>query len=203
MVDLTSEERAPAWLVVVGASWGGLDAVSRLLSDLPDDVDCALVAVLHRPQADSPLASLLGPRTRWPLIEPEDKEPLRSRRIYLGPAGYHVMVEGDHLALSTEGPFRHSRPSIDVLFESASAWGSRAVAVVLTGANSDGAEGAARVAATGGRVLVQEPSGSERREMPDATILAVPGAEVLALGDLGRRLGDMVASPSRSESPRR
>lgn len=203
-MDLTSEGRAPGRLVVVGASWGGLEAVGHLLSDLPEDADCALVVVLHRPQADSALASLLTPRARWPLLEPEDKEPLRSRRIYLAPAGYHLMVEGDHLALSTEGPFRYSRPSIDVLFDSAaSALGARVVAVVLTGANSDGAEGAARVAAAGGRVLVQEPTGSERREMPDATIRAVPGAEVLALADIGRHLGQMLVPRSRSESSHR
>jgi two-component system, chemotaxis family, protein-glutamate methylesterase/glutaminase len=203
-MDLTSEERTPAWLVVVGASWGGLDAVGRVLSDLPEQADCAVVAVLHRVQADSPLALLLSPRARWPLLEPEDKEPLRRGRIYVAPAGYHLMVEANHLALSTEGPFRHSRPSIDVLFESAaSAWGSQVVALVLTGANSDGSEGAARVASAGGRVLVQDPAGAERREMPAAAIVAVASAEVVALADIGSRLGQMLARQSSSESSHR
>ena len=200
---MTAVDPSPAGLVVLGCSWGGLDAVGRVLSDLPADADCAVVVVQHRPQSDSPLAAFWRSSAHWPVTEPEDKEPLCTGRVYVAPAGYHLMIEADHLALSTEGPYHHSRPSIDVLFESAaSSWGAREVAVVLTGANSDGAAGAARVAAAGGRVVVQDPAEAARAEMPAAALAAVPEADVLALSAIGAHVGDLVGSRSRSEPAR-
>jgi two-component system chemotaxis response regulator CheB len=199
-------ESIPGTLVVVGCSWGGLAAVERVLAGLPPGSDCALVVVQHRAQAASPLADFLASVSPWPLAEPEDKEPLMTRRVYVAPAGYHLMVEADHLALSTEDLYRHSRPSIDVLFESAaSAWAERVVAVILTGANSDGADGARRVAAAGGRVIIQDPAEAERAEMPAAARAAVPEAEVLAVSAIGARLGELVGTgvpgPGRGVRP--
>lgn len=189
---------APDWtrLVVVGCSWGGLEAMGQVLADLPGDADCAVVVAQHRNATPSPLARLWAQQTGWPVIEPEDKEPLRAGHVFIAPPGYHLMVEGAHLALSTEAPHNHSRPSIDVLFDTAATeWGPRVVAVVLTGANSDGAAGAAAVARHSGAVVVQDPAEAVRPEMPEAALRAVPDAVVLPLPAIGAYLGDLSRKP--------
>ncbi|HET9733337.1 MAG TPA: chemotaxis protein CheB [Acidimicrobiales bacterium] len=176
-------------LVVVGCSWGGLEAVASVLEALPPDADCVMAVAQHRSAARSPLAELWARHTTWPVLEPEDKEPISARHVYVAPPSYHLMVEGAHLALSTEAPHNHSRPSIDVLFESAArAWGHRVVAVVLTGSNADGAAGAAAVAARGGPVIVQDPADAPHPEMPRATVAAVPSATVLPVAAIGGHL---------------
>src|SRR5207237_10017593 len=100
--------------------------------------------------------------TRLPLCEAEDKEPLRGPGVYLGPPDYHLLVEPESLALSTEEPVAYSRPSIDVLFESAAyAFGSSVIGVLLTGANQDGTRGLPAIKGQGGYVIVQAPASAE------------------------------------------
>jgi two-component system chemotaxis response regulator CheB len=145
-------------IVVVGCSWGGLVALERLLPSLPPEVTAPVVIAQHRSTAVSALASLLSRFTTRPVHEADDKQPIAPGSVYLAPPGYHLLVERGRLALSTEGPVRHSRPSIDVLFESAAdAYGSGVIGVVLTGANEDGATGLATVVDRGGRAIVQDP----------------------------------------------
>jgi len=117
-------------LIVIGTSWGGLDAVSRLLDGLHDDVRQPIVLAQHRSaqSEDGGLEQLLARHTRRAVSDVRDKTPLEQDHVYVGPADYHVLVEGGHLALSTDAPVRFSRPSIDVLFESAAdTFGARAV----------------------------------------------------------------------------
>ena len=172
-------------LIVVGCSWGGLAAAGSLLNSLPA-VDAAVVIVQHRGAGRSMLASLLEHRTGRTVEEAEDKAPLEPGRVYLAPPGYHLLVDRGHLALSTEAPVRYSRPSVDVLFESAAAaYGPGVVAVVLTGANSDGAVGVVRVAQRGGRVVVQDPATAERPEMPAAALATGIEATVLPVEEIG------------------
>ena len=112
----------------------------------------------------------------------DDKQPLERGRVYLAPPDYHLLVEREHLALSVEGPVAFSRPSIDVLLESAAeAYGERCVGVVLTGANDDGARGLARIRELGGAAIVENPDTAERAEMPGAALAAVPDARVARL----------------------
>ncbi|HET6794708.1 MAG TPA: chemotaxis protein CheB, partial [Acidimicrobiales bacterium] len=194
---MTSTASDPTRLVVVGCSWGGLEAVSTLLDHLPEDSLCALAVAQHRGPIRSALTELWARHTTWPVLEPDDKQPILARHVFVAPPAYHLMVEGDHLALSTEAPLNHSRPSIDVLFDSAAkAWGHRVVAVVLTGANADGSAGAAAVAARGGVVVVQEPGEAAHPQMPTAALAAVPSATVLALADIGPHLGRLCRSAS-------
>ncbi len=135
-------------LVAVGCSWGGLAAAGMLLAALPPDYCVATVIVQHRTEAPSALAEILGRSTPLPVAEPDDKEEVRPGHVYVAPPGYHLLVDRKRFWLNTEAPVAYSRPSIDVLFESAAeAFGSRVAAVVLSGANSDGAAGLARVAA--------------------------------------------------------
>ena len=154
-------------LVVIGASWGGLHAVTVLLDNLPPTFECPVVLVQHRAPVPSTLSELLARHTRWRVTEAEDKEPIKPSSLYLAPPGYHLLVERGHLALSIDAPVAWSRPSIDVAFASASdAYTSALVGIVLTGANSDGAAGLAQVAHRGGLPIVQDPATAAEATMP-------------------------------------
>jgi two-component system chemotaxis response regulator CheB len=181
-------------VVVVGCSWGGLGAASRLLEGVPVDLRAAVVIVQHRMHAPSELARLLGQHTRWPVCEAEDKEPIGSGQVYLAPPGYHLLMDGDRFALSTEAPVGGSRPSIDVAFESAAeSLGGRAIGVVLTGANDDGAAGLAEIVRRGGLAVVQDPETAEKRTMPAAAIAAAPSAIVVPLEEIGATIAALVS----------
>jgi two-component system chemotaxis response regulator CheB len=174
-------------LIVVGTSWGGLEAVSTLLDGLHEDVHQPIVVVQHRRPAGngSTLRHLLQRHTRRVVDDPDDKTPLEPDHVYLGPPDYHLLVEEGHVALSTDAPVQFARPSIDVLFESAAdAYGARTVGIVLTGANADGAAGLARIKERGGVALVQDPETSAKREMPEAAIAATNADAVLRLEEI-------------------
>ena len=181
-------------LVAVGSSWGGLAAGGLLLESLPEDFGAPIVIVQHRTEAPSALAELLGSHTRLPVVEPDDKEQVRPGHVYVAPPGYHLLLDRTRFSLDTEAPVRYSRPSIDVLFQSAAeAFGRRMAAVVLTGANDDGSAGLALVAAAGGLAMVQDPATAERPAMPAAALAAVPDAVVGAIPELARALATAAA----------
>lgn len=183
-------------LIVVGTSWGGLDAVSRLLDDLHESVRQPIVVAQHRSvdSAEGALASLLARHTRRTVCDPDDKTELEPYHVYLGPPDYHVLVEDGHLALSTDEPVNFARPSIDVLFESAAdAYGERAIGIVLTGASADGAAGLARLKERGGVAIVQDPQTSTRRTMPEAAIAATVADAILPLEEIPKFLYGLCA----------
>jgi two-component system chemotaxis response regulator CheB len=133
-----------------------------------------------------------------PVVEPEDKEPVEHGRVYLAPAGYHLLVDGGAFALSTDEPVAYARPSIDVLFESAAdVYGERVIGVVLTGSNDDGARGLARIKERGGVAVVQEPATAERPEMPEAAIAAAQPEAVLPLDEIAPFVARLVANGVR------
>ena len=172
---------------MIGTSWGGLDAVSRLLDGLHPDVHQPIVVAQHRSteSEDGMLPRLLQHHTRRVVSDPDDKTPIEPDHVYLGPPDYHLLVDDGHLALSTDAPVQYARPSIDVLFESAAdAYGSRAVGIVLTGANEDGARGLAAIKQRGGVAIVQDPASSARRSMPDAAIAATVADAILPLEEI-------------------
>jgi two-component system chemotaxis response regulator CheB len=175
-------------LIAVGASWGGLEALRTLLRGLPAELDATIVIAQHRSPESHPTAfrDLLGAVTPLSVREGDDKEPLRRGHVYVAPPDYHMLVESDEtLALSTEAAVAYSRPSIDVLLETAAeAYRDRCVGVVLTGANEDGAHGLARVRELGGAAIVQDPETAERAEMPAAALAAVPDARVARVDEM-------------------
>jgi two-component system chemotaxis response regulator CheB len=188
-------------LVVVGGSWGGTVALRTVLRGLGDSFDAPIVVVLHRAARsnDELLERILRDGVTRDVCEVDDKTPLDSACVFIGPPDYHLLVEEGRLALSTDAPVNFSRPSIDVLFESAAdAYGAGVVAVVLTGANDDGAAGVRRVLERGGRVIVQDPAGAERTEMPNAAIAAARSvggrAEVVPLDRIAGHLLGMVGA---------
>jgi len=183
-------------LVVVGTSLGGLNALTTLLRTLPARFRVPIVIVQHR--AVSPdgggLARLLQEHTRLTVLEAEDKMLLAAGSIYLAPADYHLMIESAGvLALSTDAPVRSARPSIDVLFQTASeAYRDALLGVLLTGASSDGAEGLASVKANGGRAIVEDPATAECRTMPAAALATTAVDYVLPLDRIGDHLVTLV-----------
>jgi two-component system chemotaxis response regulator CheB len=190
-------------LVAIGASWGGLHAIERVLETLPRGFGAAVVIAQHR-RADSDegrLTRLLDARCALDVCEAEDKQSLSAGSVLLAPADYHLLVERGSVALSVDPLVHFSRPSIDVLFGSAAdAYGERAVGVVLTGANADGAEGLRRIASRGGTAIVQDPQTAARREMPAAALAATPDARVAPLEQIGALLAELAAA--REETPR-
>ena len=178
-------------LVVIGASWGGLTAIEKVLDGLPADFGAAIAIAQHRsPDGGSEgLAKLLQSHTAMPLVDADDKQPIQPGHIYLAPPDYHLYVEEDGFALSMDEAVLHSRPSIDVLFESASdVYHDRVVGVILTGANEDGADGLAMLKRRGGYAIVQNPVEAERSEMPRAAMRACDPDRVLALGAIAPAL---------------
>jgi len=180
----------PYSIVAVGTSWGGLSAMRQLLGALPRGFPIPIIVVQHRAKdSDLLLSQLLQDSTDLKVCEIEDKDVLQPGRVHVAPADYHVMLELGFASLTVEGPVRFSRPSIDVTFDSvADTYGPAAIAVVLTGANEDGARGLAQIARRGGRALVQDPKTAEIPIMPQAAIRAVPSAEVVPLDMLAPRL---------------
>ena len=183
-------------IVVVGTSWGGLDALRNLLDWLPPQYDLATVVVQHRYRdSDAFLARILQDHTKLRVCELEDKQPVDAGGVYIAPANYHTLVEEGHFSLSTEAPVRYSRPSIDVTMMSAAiAYRHRAVGVVLTGSNDDGSAGLRRIADAGGIAVVQEPSTAQATQMPAAALRAVPTARVFTLERIAAFLGALPSS---------
>jgi len=177
-------QASPPRLVVIGASLGGLSAIPVILGGLPRDFSIPVVIVQHRAilSDDAGLVDALQRGCPLTLREVEDKDPLRPGHVYLAPADYHLLVEGDHLTLSTEARVLHARPAIDVLLDSAAeSHGERVIAVILTGASRDGVVGAQKVKQRGGVVIVQDPASAECKVMPGAVIAEVEVDHVLPL----------------------
>ena len=184
----------PAEAVVIGASAGALEALSVILPTLPADFGLPVLIVVHIPgDRKSVLAELFHAKCDIDVRQAEDKEPVKGGTAYFAPPDYHLLVETDRsLSLSIDEPVFYSRPSIDVLFESAAdAYGPGLIAIVLTGANQDGARGLKAVSDAGGRAIVQTPRGAYASAMPEAAIAECPGAKVLSLKDIALYLRDV------------
>jgi two-component system chemotaxis response regulator CheB len=173
--------------VIIAGSAGGLEAMLRILSDLPPGYRLPLITLLHLPDnGDSKLAEVFGARLAIPVEEASDKAHITPGTLYVAPGGYHLLVEHDFsFALSCEAPVHYSRPSIDVMMESAAdAWGTRLAGILLTGANDDGADGLARIGEQGGLTIVQDPNEAAVSTMPQAAIARRTPDHVLGLAGI-------------------
>lgn len=182
--------------VVMGASAGGIRALSVLLPALPRSLRAPVFIVLHLPR-DKPslLTDIFSRKCAVPIREAEDKEPVVPGTVYFAPANYHLLLDrGPQLALSADDPVYHSRPSIDVLFESAAdVYADRLLGVILTGANEDGASGLASVHDQGGVTVVEHPETSYSPQMALAALKMRPADLVLPLEQIGLLLGTLGA----------
>ncbi|NPD26790.1 chemotaxis protein CheB [Corallococcus sp. AB004] len=173
--------------IVIGASAGGVDALTQILPALPTNFRPAVLVVLHLPRKlPSLLPEVFTARCTLPVHEATDKQPVQPGTISFAPPNYHLLVDrdakGPSLALSADAPVHFSRPAIDVLFESAAAvYGPRLGGVILTGANADGALGLQAVKRRGGVTLVQAPNTARSPAMPQAAVAAGPVDFVLPL----------------------
>ncbi len=183
-------------LAVIGASWGGLAALSEIVSHLPPNLPVPVAVIQHRSRhADNLLASLLQDLSQLRVVEVEDKEPIEPGAIYVAPANYHMLVDGGYFSLTTDPMVRFSRPSIDVTFVSAGdAYPGGVLGVILTGANDDGSRGLRHIVNRGGKAIVQEPATAESRAMPAAAVQAVPEAKVLPLRQIAPYMVSMMTA---------
>ncbi|WP_312404835.1 chemotaxis protein CheB [Brevundimonas sp.] len=174
--------------IVIGASAGAVQSLLRILPPLPKDYGLPVLVVVHvPPDRSNVLAPLLRDRCQLTVKEAEDKELVSAGVVYVAPSDYHVLVETDEsISLSGEEPVNYSRPSIDLLFESAAdAYGDGLVGVILSGANEDGAAGLARLASVGGTALVEDPTTAYASTMPQAALDACPMARRMSLDEIG------------------
>ena len=180
-------------VIVMGASWGGLNAYAKVLSALPGGFTPSILLVQHQhASAENRLPWLLRRYCHLPVISPEDKEEILPGVIYVAPPGFHLLVEDEKtLSLSAGRPVNFSRPSIDELFVSAGAvFGNRLVAVILTGANDDGAVGIDYIRRRGGYTVAQSIVSSEAPAMPEAAIKTGAVSKVLDLEEIGPFLAE-------------
>lgn len=159
--------------IAIGGSAGALSVVTDLLEALPSSFRTPIFLCLHlHPSDEGQMARLLGDRTPLDVVDAIDKMPVRQGCVHVAPANYHLLVERTRtLALSIDPKVSYCRPSIDVLFESAArAYAAGLLALLLSGANEDGAAGVAAVRARGGTVIVQAPSSAQAPVMPRSAI---------------------------------
>ena len=182
--------------VVIGASAGGVDALGLLLPALPARLRAAVLIVVHLPrERPSLLVDIFQPRCAVPVREAEDKQPVQAGTVYFAPPDYHLLLdEGPQLALSADEPVHYSRPSIDVLFESAARIYRRGLlGIVLSGGNDDGSAGLATVLRAGGAGIVQLPQSAAVPLMPASALQRSPAAQPLTLPQIAARLGALDA----------
>lgn len=180
--------------IVIGASAGAVDALFQILPRLPRSLPVPVAIVVHLPpDRKSVLAELYQDRCEATVKEADDKEPMRPGHFYFAAPDYHLLLERDgRLSLSSEEPVQFSRPSIDVLFESAAdAYGADVIGVILTGANDDGAAGLRRIEDAGGVAIVQAPEQAYAATMPEAALKACRRARRLPLERIGPTLCEL------------
>nr|WP_312231389.1 chemotaxis protein CheB [Pseudomonas sp.] len=185
-------------VVVVGASAGGVEALLGLFDGLPAGYGLPLVAVLHLPDnRESLLPDLFARRLALRVKEAQDKEVLQPGTLYFAAPGYHLCIEADRsFSYSREEPVHFSRPSIDYLFESAAdAYGAKAMGILLTGANQDGAAGLYTIKQRGGVTVVQDPQEAQVATMPEAALALHQPDYILTLRGILALLAELDSRP--------
>ena len=177
--------------VVIGASAGGVEALTVLLPALLPGLLPPVFVVLHLPR-DKPsvLVEIFTPKCAVPVREAEDKEAVAPGTVYFAPNNYHLLIDrGPQLSLSADDPVHHSRPSIDVLFESAAEiYSRRLLGIILSGANEDGASGLAAIHDAGGVTVVQSPETARAPNMVLSALRLRPADRVLPLHEIAQIL---------------
>ena len=159
--------------IVIGASAGGLFAISAIVEKLPQNYPIPIVVVQHRSKDQKDLLEeVLQSKSKIKIKQADEKEKIGKSIVYIAPPDYHLLIEADEtFSLSADEPVRFSRPSIDVLFETAAkVFNNALVGIILTGANSDGAAGIVAVKKYGGLTIAQDPGEAQFPFMPTASI---------------------------------
>jgi two-component system chemotaxis response regulator CheB len=179
----------PTALIGVGASAGGVEALSQLVRLLPGDLGAAVFVVLHvRSSGTSALAEILDRAGRLPAKAAADGEAVRAGTVYVAVPDRHLLVREDTILLSSGPPEHGHRPAVDPTFRALAAYGPRAVGVILSGTRHDGTAGLATIKAAGGVALVQSPEEAAYDGMIQSAIANVAVNAVLSLADLASEL---------------
>lgn len=174
-------------MLVIGGSAGSLDAILKIVAVLPLSKYLSTVIIVHRKNdGESVLRNLISARTHLTVKEIEDKESIAGGTIYLAPPDYHLLVENENMfSLDVSEKVHHSRPSIDVGFESvAEVFGVSAIGILLSGANADGAEGLMKIKQHGGLTIVQNPASAEVAYMPQQALELMKPDSILNTDDI-------------------
>lgn len=185
------DARQPIDAVVIGTSAGGVEALTRILPALPRATTLAILVVVHIPrERPSLLTEIFRHKCALRVEEAVDKAAVEPGHVYFAPPDYHMLVDpGPQIALSVDDVIQFSRPSIDVLFESAAdVYGERLLGVLLTGGNEDGASGLAYIADCGGTTVLQDPAEAEASAMPAAALKRMTPTYVLRLEEIAALL---------------
>jgi len=159
---------------LIGGSAGSLKVLLEVLPNIKDNLSFPIIIILHRKgSSDSMLAELLNSRTNLTVVEAEEKEKLMPGYIYLAPPDYHLLIEKDQtISLDFSEKLNYSRPSIDITFISASEiYRENTIALLLSGANTDGVDGLNIIKENNGTTLVQDPLTAEVDFMPKQAIM--------------------------------
>ncbi len=181
--------------VVIGTSAGGLEALGQVLPQLKAKLLAPIFIVQHiSASSDSYLVDYLDRLCKIKIIEAIDKMEYKAGEVYFAPPGYHLMIEEDgFLALSTEDKVNYSRPSIDVLFETASWYfKSKLIGVIMTGANWDGAAGLLGIKLAGGLTIVEDPKSAAVPRMPEAAIERCKPDYILSLDEIANKINLLI-----------
>jgi two-component system, chemotaxis family, protein-glutamate methylesterase/glutaminase len=179
-------------LAAIGASYGGLYALMDLLGALTTDFPAPIAVVQHRASGERDegrLAHVLSRYSALPVKDADHGEPIVPGNVYLAPADYHLLVEAGRFAVTVDEVVQFSRPSIDVLFDSAvRAYGADVVGVLLTGYGHDGTAGMRAIREAGGVTIAEDPDSALQGAMPRSAIEAGGASEVLPLDAIAPRL---------------
>ena len=192
------QKERPA-VVVVGASHGGFEALKALLAPLPRDFPVPILVVRHQSSdTNNYIISALNKICALGVQFAENAQRPVKGQVYLAPPDMHMRLNADGgIVLTNDAKVNFSRPAIDPLFESAATkYGANVLGIILTGANSDGAKGAAAIQIAGGQVIVQDPQSAEASSMPNAAIRATATDHVIWLDQIGPQLWTMCRKSS-------
>src|SRR4051812_46304658 len=180
-------------VIVLGASAGGVEAISRIVAEFPRDIRASILIVLHISRGRSMLPEILTRAGRLPAAHPTDREPLQYGRIYVAPPDHHLIVQDGVARVVHTASENGVRPAVDPLFRSAArVYGSRVIGVVLTGALDDGTAGVAAIKEVGGVTIAQDPEEAFSPGMPRSAINTGFIDHVLALRDIPLLIGALV-----------
>ena len=193
----------PYQAIVIGSSAGGIQALTAVLSPLPKDFPLPIIIVQHlHPHSNSYLARILEHHSQLRVKQADEKESILDGWVYIAPPAYHLLIEEDRtLSLSIDQPVKYARPSVDVLFETATyAYRENLIGIILTGANNDGSDGVKKIKDLGGYVIVQDPKTAVASSMPEAAISSVKVDKVLPLYNIGEYLVQLINQSQRVQN---
>ncbi|MCU7834059.1 MAG: chemotaxis protein CheB [gamma proteobacterium symbiont of Taylorina sp.] len=183
-------------LVIIASSFGGVEANTIVLSHLPAQITPAIILLTHLTEnSETTYAEVLEHKTGHTINIAQDKSPVQAGHIYLAPGGYHLLIEDDKtFALSEDEKIHNVRPSADVLFESiAYNYKERVIAVILTGANQDGAAGLKSICDQGGKCIIQSPESARAKNMPQAALDACRDCQISSINKIAEKILDLIS----------